>query len=113
MAPDQAPNAVQEAHEAAKRARQLSDEHQRATRDGDPGDEAVLSRGDELKRLAAEASATFEFAKQQARVAAAAKRRQDTVTRDGELQARLRAEAQARRDAAAGSTPTPPPGADD
>src|SRR5580704_14841184 len=109
MAPEEAPNAVKEAHEAAKRARQLSDEHQRATRDGDPSDHAVVGRGDELKRLAAEASATFEFAKQQARVAAAAKRRQDTVTRDGELQARLRAESQARRDAAAASAPPTPP----
>jgi hypothetical protein len=108
MASEETPNVVKEAHEAAKRARALSDEHQRATRDGDPSDQALISRGDELKRLAAEASATFEFAKQQARVAAAAKRRQDSVTRDGELQARLRAESQARRDAAAGSPPPPP-----
>ncbi|HEY1774762.1 MAG TPA: hypothetical protein VGG41_01270 [Solirubrobacteraceae bacterium] len=101
MAPEEAPNAVKEALEASKRARRLSDEHQRANRDVDPGDQAVVRRGEKLKRLAAEASANFEFAKQQARVAAAAKRRQDTVTRDGELQARLRAESQARRDAAA------------
>jgi hypothetical protein len=105
MATDDEPNAVKDAHEAAQRARKLSDEHQRASRSADPGDEELNRRGEELKRLAAEASATFEFAKQQARVAAAAKRRQDSVTRDGELQARLRAEAQARRDAAAGSQP--------
>jgi hypothetical protein len=106
MAADE-PNVVKEAHEAAQRARKLSDEHQRATRDADPNDQALMRRGEELKRLAAEASATFEFAKQQARVAAAAKRRQDSVTRDGELQARLRAETQARRDASAASPTLP------
>jgi hypothetical protein len=105
MAADDEPNPVKDAHEASQRARKLSDEHQRATRTADPSDVALSARGEELKRLAAEASATFEFAKQQARVAAAAKRRQDSVTRDGELQARLRAESQARRDAAA----SPPP----
>jgi hypothetical protein len=107
MPTDSTPNTVKDAHEAAHRARKLSDEHHRAHRDGDPADPAVTSRGDELKRLAAEASATFEFAKQQARVAAAAKRRQDTVTSDAELQTRLRAEAQARREAAASSEPPP------
>jgi hypothetical protein len=105
MAHDSTPKAVKDAHEAAHNARKLSDEHHRAHRDGDPGDEAVGRRGDELKRLAAEASATFEFVKQQARVAAAAKRRQQTITDDAQLQARLRAESQARRDAAATSDP--------
>ena len=107
VAPDITPDAVKEAAEAARRARQLSDAHQRDTRDGDPEDAEAIRRGDELRRLAAEASATFEFAKQQARVAAAARRRQESVTRDGELQARLRAETQARRDAAPPS-PRPP-----
>jgi len=107
MPHDSTPKPVKDAHEAAHKARKLSDEHHRAHRDADPADEAVSRRGDELKRLAAEASATFEFAKQQARVAAATKRRQQTVADDAQLQARLRAEAQARRDAAAASE-TPP-----
>jgi len=109
MPPDTTPKAVKDAHEAAQKARMLSDEHHRAQRHGDPADEAAGRRGDELKRLAAEASATFEFVKQQARVAAAAKRRQQTISDDAQLQAQLRAEAQARRDASASSA-APPPG---
>lgn len=100
------PEAVKEAHAAARAARKLADDHQRASRDA-PADSDADRRGEELRRLAAEASATFEFAKQQARVAAAAKRREESVVRDGEMQARLRAEAQARRDAAAASPPPP------
>ena len=107
MAHDSTPKAVKDAHEAAHKARKLSDEHHRAHRDGDAADAAVGRRGEELKRLAAEASATFEFVKQQARVAAAAKRRQQTVTDDAQLQARLRAEAQARREASSATAPPP------
>ena len=107
MTSDEKANAVKDAHEAAQKARQLSDEHQRGNRDANPEDQEIARRGEELKRLAAEASATFEFAKQQARVAAAAKRRVESVARDGELQARLRAESQARRDAAKGTPPRP------
>jgi len=107
VAPNPTPNNVKDAHEAAHQARKLSDEHHRAHRHGDPADPAVTSRGDELKRLAAEASATFEDASQQARVAAAAKRRLDTGASDAELQTRLRAEAQARREAAATTEPPP------
>jgi hypothetical protein len=100
--PDElAPAAVKNARDAAHKARQLSDEHQRAHRNADPADRAVAGRGEELKRLAAEASARFEVTKQQVRSAASAKRRQDSLADDALLQARLRAEAQARREAAA------------
>lgn len=108
MSDDLAPDAVKNARDVAQRARQLSDEHQRAYRDADPADAAVGRRGDELKRLAAEASARFEVVKQQARGAASVKRRQDGITHDAQLQAQLRAEAQARREAAAGAEPPPP-----
>jgi hypothetical protein len=109
MSDELAPDAVKNARDVAQRARQLSDEHQRAYRDADPADAAVGRRGDELKRLAAEASARFEVVKQQARGAASVKRRQESVAHDAELQARLRAEAQARREAAAASELPPPP----
>jgi hypothetical protein len=46
--------------------------------------------------------------KQQARGAASVKRRQDSIADDAQLQARLRAEAQARREAAAASELPPP-----
>jgi hypothetical protein len=107
MSNERAPAGVNDVRAAAHRARQLSDEYQRAHRDADPADTAIARRGDELKRLAAEASASFEFAKQHARSAATAKRRQENIDRDAQLQARLRAEAQARRDAAAASEPPP------
>lgn len=107
MPPDTTPKAVKDAHEAAQKARKLSDEHHRAHRHGDPADAEAGRRGEELKRLAAEASATFEFVKQQARVAAAAKRRQQTISDDAQLQAQLRAETQARREASAASPPPP------
>ena len=108
MSDELAPAAVKNARDAAQKARQLSDEHQRAHRDADPADEALAGRGGELKRLAAEASAKFEVVKQQARGAASVKRRQDGITHDAQLQAQLRAEAQARREAAAGAEPPPP-----
>lgn len=92
----------------ALKARQLSDEHRRAHRDADPADAAVGRRGDELKRLAAEASAAFEVVKQQARSTASVKRRQESIAHDAQLQAQLRAEAQARREAAAAKEPPPP-----
>ena len=102
------PATVKDAHELARRARQLSDAHQRENRDGDPEDAKVAARGEELRRLAGQASADFEFAKQQARVVAAAKRHQQSVERDRNLQARLREEAQARRDAAPASPASSP-----
>jgi hypothetical protein len=108
MSDDLAPAAVKNARDAAQKARKLSDEHQRAHRNADPADAAVASRGDELKRLAAEASARSEVVKQQARGAAAVKRRQEDIAHDAQLQARLRAEAQARREAAAEAEPPPP-----
>jgi hypothetical protein len=108
MSEELAPDAVKNARDAAHKARQLADEHQRAHRDADPADTAIAGRGDELKRLAAEASARAEVLKQQARGVASAKRRQENLVHDGQLQARLRAEAQARREAAA-KTDTPHP----
>ncbi|MGA2469474.1 MAG: hypothetical protein ABSG64_02145 [Solirubrobacteraceae bacterium] len=107
MSDDLAPAEVKNARAVAQKARALSDEHQRAHRDASGADKAVLARGEELKRLAAEASAKFELAKQQARSAASVKRRQETVARDAQLQSRLRAEAQGRREAAAASGPAP------
>ena len=101
MSDELAPDAVKNARDAAHKARKLSDEHQRAHRDSDPADAAIAARGDELKRLAAEASARAEVLKQQARGIASAKRRQENLVHDGQLQAQLRAEAQARREAAA------------
>jgi hypothetical protein len=101
MADALVPAAVKNAREAAEKARQASDEHRRATRDADPGDSAIARRGEELKRLAGEASVKYEVAKQQARGAASLKRREQTIADDAQLQARLRAESQARRDAAA------------
>jgi len=103
-----APAAVKDARDAAVKARQLSDEHQHAYRDVDPADAELVRRGDELKRLAAEASARFEVVKQHAHSAALAKRRQQSIADDAQLQARLRAEAQARRETAAASEPPPP-----
>jgi len=108
MPDDLAPAAVKNARDLAQKTRQLSDAHQRAHRDTDPADLAVDRRGDELKRLAAEASARFEVVKQQARGAASVKRRQEGIAHDAQLQGQLRAEAQARREAAAGSEPPPP-----
>ena len=64
-------------------------------------------QGEELRRLAAEASAAYEGAKQQARGAASVKRRQESIVHDAQLQSQLRAEAQARREAAASSPPSP------
>jgi hypothetical protein len=107
MPDDLAPAEVKNARDLALNARRLSDEHQRAHRDADPGDQAIAGRGDELKRLAAEAGARFEIVKQQARGAASVKRRQEDLAHDAQLQARLRGEAQARREAAAASPPPP------
>ena len=108
MSDEFAPAAVKNARDAAVKARQLSDEHQHAHRDADPADAKLVRRGDELKRLAAEASARFEVVKRETRGAALAKRRQDSITDDAQLQARLRAEAQARRETAA-TAESPPP----
>jgi hypothetical protein len=105
MPDDLAPTEVKLARAAAQKARALSDEYQRAHRNADGSDRAVTARGDELKRLATEASAKFELARQQARGAASVKRRQETVLHDTQLQAQLRAESQARRDAAAKTEP--------
>jgi hypothetical protein len=98
-------DAVKAARDAADKARQASDEHRRAHRDGDPGDSAAARRGEELKQLAAEASQRYEIAKQQARGAASVKRREQAVADDAQLQGRLRAESQARRDAASTKPP--------
>jgi hypothetical protein len=107
MADDLASAAVTNARDAAHRARQLSDQHQRAHRDPGPASGPVAQRGEELKRLATEASARYEVIKQQARGAASVKRRLQTVAADAELQGRLRGEAQARREAAAAKSQPP------
>ena len=107
MSDDLIPAEVRIARDAAHNARRRSDEHQRAHRDTDPGDGTVGRRGEELKRLAAEASAAFELAKQQARGAASLKRRQESIVHDAQLQSQLRAEAQARREAAAAAPKSP------
>jgi hypothetical protein len=93
------PAAVKNARDAADKARQASDEHRRSRRDSDPPDAAHARKGEELQRLAAEASVKFEVAKQQARGAASLKRREKSIADDAQLQSRLRDEAQARRDA--------------
>jgi hypothetical protein len=106
--PDElAPAAVKNARDAAQKARRLSDEHQRAQRSADPADQQAAARGEELKRLAAEANVRYEVAKQAARGAASVKRRQEGIAQDAQLQTQLRAEAQARRDAAAAAGPPP------
>ena len=107
MSEDLVPADVRIARDAAHNARRLSDEHQRAHRSSDPTDDAVHRRGEELRRLAAEASAAYEGAKQQARGAASVKRRQESIVHDAQLQSQLRAEAQARREAAASLPPSP------
>jgi len=107
MTDDLVPAEVRIARDAAHNARRVSDEYQRAHRGAETVDAEADRRGEELKRLAAEASAAFEFAKQQARGAASVKRRQESVAHDAQLQGQLRAEAQARRDAAAAAPPAP------
>ncbi len=101
---------VQDAFDAAQTARQASQDHQRAHRDSDPADEAIARRGTELQGLADQATAKHDEMQRTARTAAATKRRTERLAEDAELQGRLRAEAQARRDAAppAGSQPTRP-----
>jgi len=67
----------------------------------------IAARGTELRRLADEATAKHEDLQRAARTATATKRRTEQLEQDAELQGRLRAEAQARRDAAtaAGTQP--------
>jgi hypothetical protein len=98
---------VANARAAAQAARLLSDEHQRANRHADPGDAAIRHRGDELKRLATEASAQLDMTRQQTRAAAAVRRTQANIAHDAQLQSQLRAEAQARREATAAAGPPP------
>jgi hypothetical protein len=105
MSEDLVPSQVRIARDAAYDARRLCDEHRRACRAGGVADGASDRLGEELKRLATETSAAFDFAKQQARVAASVKRRQESIRHDAELQGRLRAEAQSRREAAAAAVP--------
>jgi hypothetical protein len=95
-----AETSVQAARAAADKARQLANNYERAHRD-DPPDAAVSARGVELRRLATEAAGTFNFVQRGARAADASQRRTEKDADDAGLQARLRAESQARRDAAA------------
>jgi molecular chaperone GrpE (heat shock protein) len=92
---------VQDALDAAQKARQASHEHQRAHRDSDPADEAIATRGADLRRLADQATAKHDELQRTARTAAATRRRTEKIAEDAGLQGRLRAESQARRDAAA------------
>jgi hypothetical protein len=98
---------VQDALHAAQKARQIAHEHERAHRDSDPADKVIATRGTELRRLAAEATTKHEELQRTARTATATARRTEQIAQDAGLQGRLRAEAQARRDAAApaGSQP--------
>lgn len=99
---------VQDALHAAQQARQAAHAHERAHRDSDPADKAIATRGTELRRLADEATAKHEEVQRTERTATATRRRTEQLAEDAGLQGRLRAEAQARRDAAAsaGSQPT-------
>jgi predicted RNase H-like nuclease (RuvC/YqgF family) len=100
---------LQDALHTAQKARQAAHDHERTHRDFDPGDTVIAARGTELRRLADEATAKYEELQRAARAATATRRRTEQLAEDAELQGRLRAEAQARRDAAAlaGSQPNP------
>jgi hypothetical protein len=86
---------------AARKARRMSDEHEREHRRADVASGALDRRGSELKRLASEATAKLEVAERAMRAAAAVERRRELDAADAVLQGRLRGEAQARRDTAA------------
>jgi hypothetical protein len=100
---------LQDALHAAQKARQAAHDHERAHRDSDPADTVIAARGTELRRLADEATAKHEELQRAVRTATATKRRTEQLAEDAGLQGRLRAEAQARRDAAtlAGTQPNP------
>jgi hypothetical protein len=91
---------VQDALDAAQRARRLANTYQYAHRDSDSGDRAIATRGTELQGLADDATARFQEMQRAARTVAAAARRTEMLAEDAGLQGRLRAETQARRDAA-------------
>ena len=105
--PDPAPDTVTNARTAAQKARQDSDAYERAHRDADPADQTIAQRGTELKGLAVEASNHLDAVRRDTRAATSIRRRQEQISDDAALQARLRAEAQARRDAAAAAPPPP------
>ena len=92
---------LRDARDAAQKARQLSHDHDRNHRDADPRDTAIATRGSELRRLADEATAKHGDVQRTERAADAAVRRDERAAYDAGLQGRLRAESQARRDAAA------------
>ena len=101
--------AFRNARDVARKARRISDEHQRKYRAADPADRTIDMRGDDLKRAASEADAKLDVAERAMRAAAAEKRRDEIDAADAGLQSQLRAEAQARRDQAAASEPAAPP----
>ena len=107
MAEDRDAEAIKEAHETSQLARRRADEHRRAQDVGDPQDAAAARRGEQLTQAAVDASAKLTFLKQQARAAAGVKRREQAIADDAARQPQLRAEAQARRDAAAAAPPRP------
>jgi septum formation inhibitor MinC len=97
--------AFRNARNVAQKARRISDEHQRKYRDADRGDRTIDKRGEDLKRVASEAGVKLEVAERAMRAAVAVKRRNEVNAADAGLQSQLRAETQARRDAAAASKP--------
>jgi len=92
---------VRNALDAAQHARQIAHDYQHAHRDSDSADQAIATRGTELRRLADEATVISEEMQRAARTVAATARRAEKLAEDAGLQGRLRAETQARRDAAA------------
>jgi len=105
MPDDPAQDNVTNARSAAQKARQDSDAHERAHRDADPADAAIAQRGAELRGLAVEASNHLDAVRRDTRAATSVRRRQEQISDDAALQGRLRAEAQARREAAAAASP--------
>lgn len=99
---------LQAAHSAAQAARRLSLEHQRSHRDSNPAEATIDRRGIELQELAAAASAKHAEVQRTVRASEVVRLRTQQQARDAGLQARLRDEAQTRRDAAATAAQPPP-----
>jgi hypothetical protein len=98
---------LREARDAAGNARRLSYDHDRVY-GANPADAAIAARGGDLRRLVGETTAQLQLVQQTVRAAEAMRRKTEKLADDAGLQARLRAETQARRDAAA-RTESPPP----
>jgi hypothetical protein len=98
------PDRLQALRDAARAARREADEYRRAHEPNAGAPPVADERGDELERVAHEASTKLAVAESQERTEARAQRRADQLAEDAGLQARLRAESQARRDASAKAT---------